>query len=345
MRPVKEQTFAENDVRLRLFYLYRLLEQYTDEEHPKTTNQLRKLMEEIYGITMHRTTMYSDIDLLRAAGVEIHSIRSRANEYYLENRKFEISELKLLIDAVESSRFMTEEQSRRLVEKLITLTSETNADSLKRNLHVTGRVKAQNKKVFYIVDAINAAINQGRQISFRYIDYNSRKQAVLRNGGKNYTVSPYSLIWNGDYYYLVGYYHEKEDIRTFRVDRIKEQPQILEKEADSAPEDFDITKYTREVFRMYDTEETVSVSLFCDTEVMKGVLDAFGIDIKVKSVDKEHFLTTVMVCPSPTFYGWVFQWEGKVRIEEPEEVVAAYQAMAEKASVSVGNDFSGKDSL
>ena len=332
MRPVKEQTFAENDARLRLFYLYRLLEQYTDEEHPKTTNELRKLMEEKYGITMHRTTMYSDIDLLKAAGVEIHSIRSRANEYYLESRKFEIPELKLLIDAVESARFMTEEQSRRLVEKLITLTSETNADSLKRNLHVTGRVKAPNKQIFYIIDAVNEAINQGRRISFQYIDYNSRKQAVRRNKGRFYTVSPYSLIWNGDYYYLVGYYHEKEDIRTFRVDRIKEQPQILEIEADSVPEDFDITKYTREVFRMYDTEAAMPVSLFCNAEVMKGVLDAFGMDIKVQRVDKEHFRTTVMVCPSPTFYGWVFQWEGKVRIEGPEEVVSTYMEMAGKAA-------------
>ena len=331
MRPVKEQNFAENDARLRLFYLYRLLEQYTDEDHPKTTNQLRKLMEEKYGITMHRTTMYSDIDLLKAAGVEIHSIRSRANEYYLESRKFEVPELKLLIDAVESSRFMTEEQSRRIVEKLITLTSDTNAKSLKRNLHVTGRVKAHNKQIFYIVDAVNDAINRGRRISFRYIDYNGRKQAVLRNKGSSYTVSPYSLIWNGDYYYLVGYYHEKEDVRTFRIDRIKEQPQILEGKADPIPDDFDITKYTREVFRMYDTEEAVPVTLVCDVEVMKGVLDAFGMDIKVEKVDEDHFRTTVMVCASPTFYGWVFQWDGKVRIEGPEEVAMEYKEMVQKA--------------
>lgn len=332
MRPVKEQTFPENDARLRLFYLYRLLEQYTDEDHPKTTNQLRKLMEEKYGITMHRTTMYSDIDLLKAAGVEIHSIRLRANEYYLESRKFEIPELKLLIDAVESSRFMTEEQSRRLVEKLVTLTSDTHAGSLKRSLHVSGRVKSPNRQIFYIVDAVNEAINCGRRIRFQYMDYNGRKQAVLRNRGRYYTVSPYSLIWNGDYYYLVGYYHEKEDIRTFRIDRIKERPQILETASDPAPEDFDITKYTREVFRMYDTEEAVPVTLLCDNEVMKGVLDAFGMDIKVSRADKDHFRTTVTVCTSPTFYGWVFQWEGRVRIEEPEEAAAAYEKMAGEAA-------------
>ena len=325
------KTIQENDSRLRLFYLYRILEQYTDEDHPLTTNQLRKLMEEKHGIPMHRTTMYDDIERLKSAGVFIHCYRAKANQYYLESRKFELPELKLLIDAVESSRFMTEEQSRRLVEKLVTLTSATNAEKLKRNLYVSGRVKAPNKQIFYIVDAINEAINSGRRISFQYIDYNSRKQEIFRNNGNFYTVSPFSLIWNGDYYYLVGYYHEKEDIRTFRVDRIKEQPIVLEEAADQAPEDFDITRYTREVFRMYDTEEAVPVTLVCDNEVMKGVLDAFGRDIKVKRVDKDHFRTTVMVCTSPTFYGWVFQWGGKVRIEGPGEVAAQYKQVAQMA--------------
>ena len=329
MRPVKEQTFAENDARLRLFYLYRLLEQYTDEEHPKTTNELRKLMEEKYGITMHRTTMYSDIDLLKAAGVEIHSIRSRANEYYLESRKFEIPELKLLIDAVESARFMTEEQSRRLVEKLITLTSDTNADSLKRNLHVTGRVKAPNKQVFYIVDAVNEAINQSRRISFQYIDYNSRKQAVLRNKGRFYTVSPYSLIWNGDYYYLVGYYHEKEDIRTFRVDRIKEQPQILEIEADTEPEDFDITRVNT-MFGMF-IGEPQRVTLVCDNSVMDHIVDRFGDELEIFPLDGRRFQISVMVTASKPFYGWVFGFDGKVRITAPAKVKREYEKMLQRA--------------
>ena len=324
----KDKKAHESELGLRLFYLYRLLEQHTDEDHPLTTNQLRDLMEKEHGIAMHRTTVYNDIALLEKAGVYIHCYRARANQYYLESRRFELSELKLLIDAVESSRFMTESQSKSLTDKLITLTSDTNAGKLKRNLHVPGRVKAENKQIFYIVDAINEAINAGKRISFQYIDYNSRKKEVLRNKGNAYTVSPYSLIWNGDYYYLVGYYHEKDDIRTFRVDRIKAQPEILEESADPVPEDFDITRYTREVFRMYDTEEAIPVTLVCENEVMKGVLDAFGMDIKVKRAEKGHFQTTVMACTSPTFYGWLFQWGGKVRITAPEEAVHEYQNMA-----------------
>lgn len=320
---------SSSDKGLRLFYLYRLLEQHTDEEHPKTTNQLRDLMEKEHGIVMHRTTVYNDIALLEKAGVYIHCYRARANQYYLESRKFELPELKLLIDAVESSRFMTESQSKNLTEKLITLTSDTNAGKLKRNLHVPGRVKSENKQIFYIVDSINEAINTRKRISFQYIDYNSRKKETLRNHGKPYTVSPYSLIWNGDYYYLVGYYHEKDDVRTFRVDRIKAQPEILETAADPAPDDFDITRYTREVFRMYDTEEPVPVTLVCENEVMKGVLDAFGMDIKVKRAEKGYFQTTVMACTSPTFFGWVFQWEGRVKITAPEDAVQKYKRMAQ----------------
>lgn len=324
----KVKDVNKSDHGIRLFYLYRLLEQHTDEDHPLTTNQLRDLMEKEHGIAMHRTTVYNDIALLQKAGVYIHCYRARANQYYLETRKFELSELKLLIDAVESSRFMTEDQSKKLTEKLITLTSDTNAGKLKRNLHVPGRVKAENTQIFYIVDAINEAINSGKRISFQYTDYNSRKKEILRNKGMAYTVSPYSLIWNGDYYYLVGYYHEKDDIRTFRVDRIKAQPEILKESSELTPEDFDITRYTREVFRMYDTEEAVPVTLVCKNEVMKGVIDAFGIDIKVKRAEKGFFQTTVMVCTSPTFYGWVFQWGGKVKILAPEKAVQEYINMA-----------------
>ena len=130
---------------------------------------------------------------------------------------------------------------------------------------------------------------------------------------------------------MVGYYHEKEDIRTFCVDRIKAQPEILEAASDPVPEDFDITRYTREVFRMYDTEEPVPVTLVCENEVMKGVLDAFGMDIKVKRAEKGHFQTTVMACTSPTFYGWVFQWGGKIQITGPEDAVSGYKDMLESA--------------
>jgi len=333
-KPIKtsdKESTSESDTRLRIMYMYQLLLKYSDEDHPLTTNQIRELMEKEHGISMHRTTVPKDVDLLIAAGFPIHTQRSRANKYYLEEGRFELPELKVLIDAVESSKFITEKKSRALVDKLISLTSETNAAKLKRNLHTSGRARSDNEKGYYIIDAINDAINTGKMISLFYTDYDGEKKQILRNEGRPYTVSPYMLVWNGDYYYLVGYYHEKERVRTFRVDRILSQPAIIEDDAFPVPEDFDIAKYTKEVFRMYDTEELKEVTLLCENSIMKGVIDQFGADIPVKTVDGEHFRIKVNVCTSPTFYSWVFQWEGRCKIQGPKETVQEYQERLQKA--------------
>ena len=319
------------DIRLRVLYMYQILLQYTDAEHPLTTNQIRDLMEKKYGITMHRTTVPGDIEILKAAGFDVVGHRYRQNKYYLESRQFELPELKILIDAVESSRFITERKSRRLVEKLVALTNERNAGQLKRNLYTSGRVRSANEKGYYIVDAINTAINEGKRISFFYTDYDARKKQILRNDGNAYTISPFTLIWNGDFYYLVGYDHDKESVRTYRVDRILRQPEILREKALPIPDNFDVTRYTREVFRMYANQEPEEVTLLCKNEIMKGIIDQFGPDVKVKKADKEHFRAMVRVCVSPTFYGWVFTWGGDVKIEGPENVLSGYREMAERA--------------
>ncbi len=320
-----------NDTRLRILYMLQLLQQYTDADHQLTTNQIRSIMEKEHDITMHRTTVPGDIEMLKAAGFEVYARRSRQNRYYMENSNFELPELKILIDAVESSKFITEKQSSLLVEKLLKLTSKANAAKLKRNLHTSGRVRSANEKGYYIVDAINEAINAGKQISFFYTDFDGKKKQILRNEGKPYVVSPYTLIWNGDFYYLVGWNHEQEETRTYRVDRILQRPDILKDDAHPVPKDFDIARYTKEVFRMYDNDEPEEVTLLCHNEVMKGVLDKFGMDIRVKKADADHFRTKVMVCTSPTFYSWVFQWGGKVKIEGPEDAAAEYRKMAEAA--------------
>ena len=322
---------GDNDTRLRILYMYQLLLKYTDEDHPLTTNEIRALMEKEHGITMHRTTVSSDVELLTYAGYPIQVKRSRANKYFLEEGKFQLAELKVLIDAVESSKFITEKKSEALVAKLISLTSESNASVLTRHLYPSGRVKSGNEKGYYIVDAINQAINSCRRISFLYTDFDGRKSQILRNNGNPYTVSPYALVWNGDYYYLVGWYHEKERMSTFRVDRILTQSVILREAAQPEPENFDIGIYTKEVFRMYDTEEPQQVTLFCDNSVMKGVIDKFGMDIKVQVRDEEHFSTKVMVCVSPTFYSWVFQWGGKIKITAPKDVMKGYRELVKKA--------------
>ena len=328
---VVETTADDNDIRLRILYLYQMLLTQSDEEHPLSTKQITDRMMEQHNIHMHRTAVPKDIELLRAAGFDIIGVRRRAWEYHLADRQFSLPELKLLIDAVQSSKFITEKKSKILIEKLISLTSENNADKLQRTVHITGRVKSDNEKGYYIVDAINEAINFGVKISFYYFELDGKKKQVLKNGGKPYSVSPFDLIWDGDYYYLTGFCDERDSVRTFRVDRIKNQPEILKESAVPKPEDYDVSKYTTEVFRMFSTDEAIEVTLCCDNSVMKSVVDKFGIEISTNSVGKNMFRTKVKVCTGPTFYRWVFGASGKISIERPAAVRKAYKEMLQNA--------------
>lgn len=320
----------KNDDRLRPLYLYSLLLRHTDEDHPLSTKQLQDMMLEEYGIHMHRTTVNSNVDILRAAGFDVMSRRSRSMLYYLDSRQFELPELKILIDAVESSKFITGGKSCALVDKLTSLTSRSNAEKLKRNLHVSGRAKSANEKGYYIVDAINQAINDGKRISFQYMDYDAKKKLVLRHGGAAYVVSPFTLIWNGDYYYLVAYDHAQNEVHHYRVDRIAKSPEILETAADPIPEDFDVARYSKEIFQMFGSGEAVEVKLICCNDAMNGLVDKFSLNFKTRKYDEKHFLATVKAYPSPTFYGWIFQWNGKIIIQGPNDVLEGYKAMLRK---------------
>lgn len=330
-RETKISNAEQNNTRLRILYLYQLLLSQTDEDHPLTTKQITDKMKELHGIHMHRTTVPSDIELLKAAGFEIMAERKRAWNYYLADRTFSLPEIKLLIDAVQSSKFITEKKSRELIEKLISLTSETNAGKLKRTVHITGRAKSDNEKGYYIVDAINDAMNAGVKISFYYFDYDGKKKQVLKNDGRPYTVSPYDLIWDGDFYYMVGYCDNREEIRVFRVDRIKQQPELLDESMVQQPEEYSVTRYTQEIFRMFDTQEIVEVTLLCENSVMKSIIDRFGSAIRTKAIDKEHFQVKVKVCAGPTFYRWVFGFNGKIKIVGPEDTLQTYREMLTKA--------------
>lgn len=321
----------DTDLRIRVLHIYQILRKYTDEAHPLTTNQIIRLLEQDYGTTMHRTTVPGDIEALKEAGIRVVSRRARQNKYYLAEGEFELSELKILIDAVEASKFITEEKSKKLKEKLAGLTSIQQAEKLTRHTVTSGRARADNEKGYQIVDAVNEAINTGKRISFYYTDIDGRKKIVLRNDGKPYIISPYTLIWNGDFYYLLGFDHGKDEMRTYRVDRILDQPEILKENADSVPEGFDLGRYTREVFRMYDNEEVREVELLCSYTVMKHLVDQFGMDIRIRRAGKGWFKLEVNVCTSPTFYGWVFQFGGNIRISGPEDVREEYKKMAMKA--------------
>ena len=322
----------DNDSKLRPLYLAKILYEQTDEEHYLTTVQLINILEEKYGISAHRQTIKSEIELLRKFGIEIEEVKSVQNRYNICSREFENSELKLLIDAVESAKFITARKSKELVAKLSSLAGDYGAEKLKRNVCCEGRIKSDNERIYIIVDTINEAINEGKKISFPYFQYNVKKQHQLKHDGEAYVLSPLHLVWNGDFYYLVGV-AEDNTIRNFRVDRIAKCPTILEENSSQAPEDFNIDDYINTTFRMFNAEHT-DVELLCDNDVIDSIIDRFGENIEITEAATENFKITVNVATSHIFYSWIFGFGGKVIILGPDAVREEYVSMLDKVRES-----------
>jgi len=318
-------SIQQDDARLRILRILRLLQSESDVDHPLSTKMITDKMQEMYGLYMHRTTLPGDLSALVAAGYDIQAERAIGWNYHYEDRTFTLAEIKILIDAVQSSKFITESKSDDLIEKLLTLTSKREAENFKRSVQIAGRAKTDNEKGYYIVDTINHAINTGRKISFLYFSYDGQKDLCLKNDGKPYTLSPYDLVWNGDYYYLIGYCDERDSIRFFRADRIVGVPDILDDEAVPRPKDYSAAHYTTETFRMYATEEVVDVILQCHDSAMNSIIDHFGKDIPATVNPDGTFTVTVCVCLSPLFFRWVFSHNGIIKIQEPVDVRERYR--------------------
>ena len=268
----------ENGNKLRILYLYQHLIQNTDPDHPESTVELTKMLADKYGIKVSRNTISDDLTMLHDCDLQIEVIHSTQNKYYFDGQLFSVPELKVLIDAISSSKFITERKSEELINKLLTLVPRHSAVQLRRHIYAQDRVKSDNERGYYIVDAINEAIDTKRKISFCYTEFDVNKNRILTNNGAPYTVSPYTMIWDGDYYYLRGYCDERDDMRTFRMDRISGIPEILSAPATPKPEHYSIAEYSKSVFRMYDTDETIMVTLLCNISVMKAIIDNFGIE-------------------------------------------------------------------
>ena len=309
--------------KLRPLFLAKILYERTDEDTTLSTSELIDILQTEYGIKTYRTTIASDVKLLKKFGLEIESYKSQSIVYNLINRKFDIPEIKLLIDAVSSSKFITEKKSAQLVEKLQTLASQNQAEALKRNLVVQGRIKPNNEQIYYIVDAVNTAINEKKKIAFRYFTYDAKKKKQLRNNGEDYIFSPYHFIWNGDYYYMVGFSDKHGDIGSFRLDRIVTTPVILAEKAIPIPKDFRINKFLNVNFRMYNTPAS-EVELICDNSVMDALIDKFGHSIKTFPYDENNFISIVEVAVNHVFFSWVFGFGGKVRINGPDNIKEKY---------------------
>ena len=314
----------------RVLFLRKYLEEHTDDDHVITTEELIRLYEE-NGYKAQRQTIADDVAVLVSSGFEVivnqvARNKTKTNAYHIGARLFELPELKLLVDAVSSSRFITAEKSELLIKKLSQLTNEENRAGLSARIYTGDRLKTTNPNVLVNIDTIYNAIRDKKKITFHYWDYAPNKSKILKHDGEDYIVSPYVLLWNDDRYYVPGYSEKHQDTVKFRVDRMCDV-QIMDEDAHIDPE-FNAAEYSKKVIKMYDDKlPERTVTLRCQNEHMKNVLDRFGEDIKTTTVNKDSFRARVTVVPSSTFFGWVMQYKGGILIERPAEVKRNYEEM------------------
>lgn len=311
----------------RLLFLQKYLYENTDDNHSISTNDLIKVLEE-NGFQTNRKTLKNDVEMLIDADYDILIEKDgKSNQYHYGTRRFQLPELKMLVDAVSSSRFISAEKSDVLIQKLSSLASKYEASELTAKIFTADRIKADNEKIFLTTDIVSKAIEKRKKVSFQYYDYLPSKKKVLRNNGEVYIISPYALIWSEDRYYLVGYTDKRQDLTSFRVDRMT-IPKELEEDAVENTS-FNPADFTNKVIQMFSGTEQM-VKLRSENDAMRSVIDKFGESIQVDVVDSEHFVATVPVQTSQTFYGWVFTFGGEIEIVEPESVREEYLARARK---------------
>ena len=307
--------------KLKMLYLVKIFSEESDDDHYLTMPQIIEKLNG-YGVNADRKTIYRDIDELKSFGLDILTFQDGRNfYYYLGGRDFEIAELKLLVDAVQSSKFISENKSRELIKKLESLVSKHQASQLHRQVLIAGRIKTMNESIYYNVDKLHEAINADRQIRFRYYDWNLNKEMKPRYDGMWYQLSPWALMWDDEMYYLVVYDSKHDKIIHYRVDKMKEIEMLDEpREGKEAFKDFNLVRYTNKLFGMYAGEET-KVTLEGKNNMAGVLIDRFGKDIIIVPADEDHFRTTVTVAVSSHFLGWIISLGGGVRIVGPDKVV------------------------
>ena len=311
--------------KLKILYVMDYLLKNSDEEHPVSVAQLIAHLDS-HGISAERKSIYDDIECLREYGLDINQTGTgKTNGYYVSARDFELPELKLLVDSVQSSKFITHKKTMSLIKKIASLASVHDAKALNRQVHVKNRIKTMNESIYYNVDEIHRGIAENRKIRFHYFEYSVQKERRFRKDGAWYVISPYALSWDDENYYLVGYDSEAGRIKHFRVDKMADIG-ITEQERDGGDSyaAMDMAVYARKTFGMFTGEET-QVKLRFENDIVGAVLDRLGRDIMLIPDGPEHFTVRTDIVVSPQFFAWIFGFAGKAKILEPQSVVDAMQ--------------------
>lgn len=295
----------------------------TDEEHVLNATDLIRTLENM-DLEADRRTIYSNVEILQDFGIDVIK-KENGQGYYIGSRDFELPELKLLVDSVQSSKFITEKKSRELIGKLMRLTNEQKARQLNRAVFIRNRMKTGNESVYYNVDALHEAMNLNRQIEFKYGEWNTGKKLVEKKGGRKYLVSPWALTWDDENYYLIAFDEAAGIIKHYRVDKMM-KIDLTERErvGQEAFQDFDLAAFSKKTFGMFGGPDA-DVVLRCRNELAGVIIDRFGTEISIVPEDGGYFHVHVTVAVSPQFYGWVTGIGAGIEISSPREVRSGYR--------------------
>lgn len=308
--------------KLKLYHLAQIMLENTDDGHYITMPEIMSALE-AYEVTADRRTIYADLKDLEALGIEVEGEPVGGGyRYHVVERPFELPELKLLVDAIQSSKFITERKTNALIRKLEKLVSKYEAMKLQRQVYVSGRIKTMNESIYYTVDTIHNAISENRKIRFQYFQWNVKKEMELRHDGAYYHISPWGLSWDAENYYLIGYDSEAGKIKHYRVDKmLRLQMSDEKREGKEYFKKLDMADYAKKSFGMFGGREE-KVKLLVENTLAGVIIDRFGKDIMLIPSDEEHFTVNVDVHVSTQFFGWIISLGERVKILGPEEVVA-----------------------
>ncbi|HHZ06199.1 MAG TPA: WYL domain-containing protein [Clostridiales bacterium] len=323
--------------KLKLLYLMRIFEENTDDDHALTMAQIIAKLSE-YGIQAERKSLYADIEELRTFGLDIEKRKSKIYEYYIANRAFELPELKLLVDAVQSSKFITHKKSNQLIKKVESLVSVYQAQQLQRQVYVTNRTKTMNEGIYYNVDKIQSGILENKQITFQYFEWavsfgtNEKVVKRVKKNGDLYVVSPWALTWDDENYYMIGYDVQNDKVKHYRVDKmisisLTDEPRLGQENF----QQFDIGNYAKKIFGMFGGQEE-TIRLQVNKRLVGVVVDRFGTQINIEPKNEDSFIVTIDVLVSPQFFAWLFGLGEDVIMLSPDTVIKQYKKQIKKIS-------------
>ena len=307
--------------KMKTMYIMQLFLDKTDETHYITMVEILKHLKN-NDISAERKSIYADIDALKLYGFDIQGFQEKGTYFYhLVSRKFELAELKILVDSVQSSKFITERKSNQLIKKIESFASDFEAKELQRQVFVAGRIKTMNESIYYNVDNLHAAINANSQITFQYFQWTVDKKTQLKKDGALYKLSPWALMWDAENYYMIAYDSKEEKIKHFRVDKMLHITLTNEsRDGKEHFEKFDMAVYAKKMFGMYGGTE-VKVKMKCNNNLVGVILDRFGKEISIIPIDSEHFTINIDVEMSRQFLAWVIGLGCGAKVLGPEGVV------------------------